>query len=79
MAHWYRKSEDGRPPQTTLKAPPAESLDAELAQLTNAQLLAVLDCLRSEALQAPTNADREYARMGFAVVRAELLSREFID
>lgn len=79
MANWSRRSRRAQHWDHRLKAPPTDSLDAELARLTNAQLLAVLQCLRAEELQAKTNADRESARMGFAVVRAELLSREFSD
>ena len=55
------------------------SLDAELACLTTTQLTAVLDCLQAEMIHAKTSAERSFAQMGFAVVRAELLSREFCD
>jgi hypothetical protein len=55
------------------------SLDAELARLTANQLIAVLDCLEAEALRARTAKELLHARTGFMVVRAELLSREFMD
>jgi hypothetical protein len=56
---------------------PPDSLDDELERLTPTQLVAVLDCIQDEALRAKTTTDLEHAHMGLAVVRAELLSREF--
>jgi hypothetical protein len=69
----------GRPSRTPYRPSVPQPLDAELECLTPAQLIAVLDCIQEEALGAKTPSDRRYAGIGLAVVRAELLSREFSD
>jgi hypothetical protein len=72
-----RRALDLERPSALPIAVPRSSVDEDLAALRPAQLLAVLDCLRGQALRANSTEERRHAQMAFMVVRAELLSREY--